>query len=130
MKEPVFLTLAEVLKIQQIQIERYGGSLGIRDLRLLESALAQPEASFRGAWLHANLFEMAAAYAYHLCQNHSFLDGNKRPALAAALVFLEMNRIEMPDPRQKLLDATVKMADGKMNKNQFTAILKKLSGKE
>ncbi len=127
MKEPLFLTLAEILLLQQRQVELYGGSPGVRDLRLLESALAQPEASFGGEWLHKNLFEMASAYAYHLCQNHPFVDGNKRTALAAALVFLEINRIEILDPRQKLLEAMLKMADSKMDKKEFSGILQKMA---
>ncbi len=82
MPEPCFLTLAEVIEIHVDQIKRYGGRQGIRDFGLLESALAQPEASFGGEWLHRDVYEMAAAYAYHICQNHPFIDGNKRTALA------------------------------------------------
>ena len=74
---PDFLTLDEVLEIHRDQIERYGGAAGIRDLGLLQSALAQPSATFGGQYLHADLHEMAAAYLYHLVQNHPFLDGNK-----------------------------------------------------
>ncbi len=129
MKIPVFLTLAETLDIQRNQIEHYGGSLGIRDIKLLESALAQPQASFGGQWLHETLFEMAAAYAFHLCQNHPFVDGNKRTALATSLVFLELNQITISDPKQKLLEAMIKMADGKTSKKEFVEILKKLAGK-
>jgi death-on-curing protein len=83
----LFLTLAEAIEIHTDQIHRYGGQSGVRDLGLLESALAQPEASFAGEWLHGDIYEMAAAYAYHLCQNHPFVDGNKRTALTTALVF-------------------------------------------
>ena len=89
--EPSFLTLADVIRIHVDQIERYGGLAGIRDLGLLQSALAMPGASYGGEWLHRDLFEMAAAYAFHLSQNHPFVDGNKRTALASALVFLEPN---------------------------------------
>ena len=75
MTVPLFLTLAEVIEIHTDQIQRYGGQAGLRDLALLESAIAQPEASFAEEWLHADRYEMAAAYAYHLCQNHPFIDG-------------------------------------------------------
>ena len=126
MIEPIFLTLAEVLEIHKNQIELYGGEHGIRDMHLLQSALAQPQASFGGEWLHQNIFEMAAAYAYHLCQNHPFLDGNKRAALATALVFLEMNGIEIHDPKQKLLSALLNMAAGKLSKENFGQVLKGL----
>lgn len=126
MKEPVFLTLAEVAEIHSNQIETYGGTLGVRDMHLLQSALAQPEASFGGSWLHEDLFEMAAAYAFHLCQNHPFLDGNKRTALTSALVFLEINGVSVLDPKQKLLDSLLGISQGKLSKQEFSEILRKL----
>jgi death-on-curing protein len=125
-KEPVFLTLAEIIEIHKDQVERYGGDSGIRDLGLLQSALAQPEASFAGEWLHKDLFEMASAYAYHLCQNHPFIDGNKRVALASALVFLELNGVTIKDPKGKLLDAMLKMASGELKKPDFAEVLRNL----
>ena len=126
MKTPSFLTLAEIVEIHKNQIELYGGSLGVRDLHLLQSAVAQPEASFAGKWLHSDLLEMAAAYAFHICQNHPFLDGNKRTALAAALVFLELNRISISDPKGILYDAVMKMASGRMDKKDFAETLRTL----
>ena len=77
MVDPLFLTLAEAIELHADQIHRYGGQAGLRDLALIESALAQPEASFAGEWLHGEHYAMAAAYAYHLCQNHPFIGGNK-----------------------------------------------------
>jgi death-on-curing protein len=124
--DTLFLTLAEVIEIHADQIHRYGGQAGVRDLGLLESALAQPEASFAGAWLHKDHYEMAAAYAYHLCQNHPFIDGNKRTALAAALVFLELNDIGILDPRGRLKNAMFGIASGKMSKTDLTKLLRKL----
>jgi len=124
--DPVFLTLAEVIEIHADQIHRYGGQAGLRDLGLLQSALAQPEASLGGAWLHNNLYEMAAAYAYHLCQNHPFIDGNKRTALASALVFLELNNLGVLDPKGRLKNAMFRMASGKMNREGFAKLLQKL----
>lgn len=100
--------------------------MGIRDIHLLESALAQPEASFGGEWLHNDLFEMASAYAFHICQNHAFVDGNKRTALDVALTFLEANGISILDPHQKLLTAMLKMANGRLNKKGFAEILRML----
>ena len=88
---PDFLTLEEVLEIHDDQINRYGGASGIRDLGLLESALAQPQTVFGKVFLHSDLFEMAAAYFFHIIQNHPFMDGNKRVGAVAALVFLEIN---------------------------------------
>jgi death-on-curing protein len=80
-----------IIESHQNQIDTYGGSHGIRDIGLLESAIAQPEASFGGQYLHADIFQMAAAYIYHLVMNHPFVDGNKRVGLEAALIFLEIN---------------------------------------
>ena len=122
-----FLTLAEIIEIHKVQIEHYGGQHGIRDKGLLQSAAAQPQASFSGAWLHADVFEMAAAYAFHICQNHPFLDSNKRTALATALVFLELNGVEINDPKQKLLPAMLDMSQGNLNKSKFAEILRGLS---
>jgi death-on-curing protein len=84
MDSPRLLTLAEVLTILQDQITRYGGDYGLRDLGLLSAAVAVPQASFGGHWAHEDLYEMAAAYAFHISQNHPFVDGNKRVALASA----------------------------------------------
>lgn len=125
-KSPLFLTLAEVVEIHSDQIERYGGRRGIRDIHLLQSALAQPEASFGGEWLHEDLFEMAAAYAFHLSQNHPFFDGNKRTALASALVFLEMSGVNIHDPPQRLLDTMLKISTGRLDKKGFAEILRQL----
>lgn len=126
MADIFFLTLAEVIEIHTDQIHRYGGQDGLRDLPLLESALAQPEASFAGEWLHADHYEMAAAYAFHLCQNHPFIDGNKRTALATSLVFLELNGITILDPRGRLENAMIRIASSKMNKQDFAKLLRKL----
>ena len=129
MKKITFLTLAEIVEIHTDQIQRYGGSEGIRDMSLLSSAVATPYASFSDRFLHTNIYEMAAAYAFHICQNHPFIDGNKRTALASALVFLELNGISVSDPGGKLYDAVIAIANGEMNKNEFAKILKDLKEK-
>ena len=95
MKDPLFLRLHEIIEIHSDQIVRYGGSNGIRDIGLLQSAVAMPMSSFGGQFLHSDLFEMAAAYLYHLVKNHAFVDGNKRVGTVAALVFLDLNGIEV-----------------------------------
>ena len=83
---PIFLCLEDIFEIHADQISRYGGSPGTRDLRLLESALAMPESGFGRQYLHlhTDLYEMAAAYLYHLVQNHPFMDGNKPVGAMAA----------------------------------------------
>ncbi len=127
MKGISFLTLAEVIEIHADQIARYGGSNGVRDINLLSSAAAMPYASFSNSFLHSDIYEMAAAYAFHICQNHPFVDGNKRTALASALVFLELNGISVVDPAGKLYNAMISIASGKLDKNEITKIFRKLT---
>ena len=126
MNPPRFLTLVEVLAILQDQIARYGGEFGIRDLGLLSSAIAVPRASFGGHALHRDLFEIAAAYAFHICQNHPFLDGNKRTECASALVFLDLNGVSLSDPEDKLYPLIMNVAKGKANKADIAHALRDL----
>jgi death on curing protein len=125
--EPLFLSLDEVLAIHRDQIRRYGGSDGIRDLRLLESALAAPAASFDGEYLHSSLFEMAAAYLFHVSRNHPFLDGNKRAALAAALAFLWLNGYRLHVDPDELCEFVVSVASGEIEKSAIASFLKRHS---
>ena len=113
---PRFLTPEEVIEIHADQIERYGGSPGTRDKDLLQSAVAMPESGFGEHYLHTDLFEMAAAYLFHLVQNHPFVDGNKRVGAASALVFLELNRVTVTVPNDALVETVLKVAQGKMGK--------------
>ena len=92
---PLFLELDEILEIHQDQIERHGGSSGIRDMGLLKSAAAMPAAGFGEQYLHADIYEMAAAYLFHIVQGHPFVDGNKRTGAMSAFVFLKMNNIQL-----------------------------------
>lgn len=125
-----FLTVAEVSLIHMDQIQQYGGSLGLRDSMLLSSAVAMPEARFSGNYLHADIFEMAAAYLFHLCQNHPFVDGNKRVALASCLVFLDINGITIFDPNQELYDLVIDVTLGKAKKKEISTFLRNLSERE
>ncbi len=115
----LFLTLDDIIESHQNQIDTYGGSHGIRDIGLLESAIAQPEASFGGQYLHADIFEMAAAYVYHLVMNHPFVDGNKRVGLEAALIFLEMNNENLNASDEELVDLVLKTTAGQIGKRQI-----------
>ena len=108
--EPVFLSLDEVLEIHQQQIERYGGSGGLRDAGALESAVATPQATFDGEFLHMSIPAMAAAYLFHLCQNHPFIDGNKRAGANAAVTFLLMNDWEPTFEQEELTDVVLAVA--------------------
>lgn len=126
MKPPSFLTLDEILALHADQIERYGGALGLRDLGLLESALAAPQASFGGALLHPTLEEMAAAYLYHLVQNHPFLDGNKRVGLAAAIAFLGVNDLWLAAPEDDVVDLVLGVASGRVSKAEVAVFIRGL----
>jgi len=114
--EPIFLSLEEILQIHADQIKRYGGSPGIRDLTLLESAVAMPHSGFGDRYFHTDLFEMAAAYLFHLSRNHPFVDGNKRVAAAAALVFLKLNGISIHVTTADLVKTVLGVAQGKIGK--------------
>ena len=115
----LFLTLDDIIESHLNQIDTYGGSHGIRDIGLLESAIAQPEASFGGQYLHADIFEMAAAYVYHLVMNHPFVDGNKRVGLEAALIFLEINNENLKASDQELVDLVLKTTAGQVGKREI-----------
>jgi death-on-curing protein len=110
------LSLEEVLEIHQQQIEYYGGTAGVRDLSLLESAIAQPQATFSTEFLHASMPAMAAAYLFHICRNHPFVDGNKRVAANAAITFLLMNDWEPTFSEDELVDAVLAVASSSMTK--------------
>ena len=114
--EPAFLSLDEVLEIHEQQIERYGGSSGLRDAAALESAVATPHATFGGQFLHASIPAMAAAYLFHLCQNHAVIDGNKRVGANAAITFLLMNDWEPTFDEEELVDLVLAIASGRLSK--------------
>jgi death-on-curing protein len=119
-----FLSLAEVLEIHQDQIARYGGEPGTRDLSLLRSALAVPAATFSGNFLHTDIFEMAAAYLFHLVQNHAFVDGNKRVGAVAAIIFLALNGYEFNAPTGALYGFVIAMARGERTKAEAALFLR------
>ncbi len=124
--ERSFLTLADVIRIHVDQIERYGGQVGIRDLGLLQSALAMPRASFGQEWLHRDLYEMAAAYAFHVSQNQPFIDGNKRTGLVSALAFLEINGVSIVDREGRLYQAMMDVASGALDKPGLAGVFRAL----
>ena len=114
-----FLGVEDVLELHADQVALYGGDYGVRDLGLLESAVAQPRAAFGGQFLHKDLFEMAAAYLFHIVRNHPFLDGNKRTGAVTALVFLDLNGVEVDAPEGSLYDMTMNVANGRADKKQI-----------
>jgi len=116
---PLFLDLDSVMRLHRSLIEHYGGMDGIRDIGLLHSAISMPQAAYGGQYLHNDMFEMAAAYLYHVVQNHPFLDGNKRTGAAAAIVFLAMNDISIHNDQQGLVDVTLSVAIGQTGKAEI-----------
>ncbi len=124
---PLFLELDHVLRTHLSLIERYGGEEGLRDIGLLQSAIAQPQASFGGELLHLDLFEMAAAYLFHLVQNHPFIDGNKRTGSAAAIIFLKLNSVEIEADEDALVDLTLRVASGQAGKPDIAAFFRRLT---
>ncbi len=121
--DPLFLSLDEVLALHEDQIRRYGGAPGVRDLRLLESALGGATATFDGAFLHGTLAEMAAALLYGICRNHPFVDGNKRTAVAAALVFLDLNGMAIDAGEDEFYDLVLGVAEGRVSKSAVAVFL-------
>jgi death-on-curing protein len=122
-EEPLFLEVEEVLELHASQLEVYGGSSGLRDRGLLESAVAQPQASFGGQYVHDGLFEMAAAYLFHIVSNHAFVDGNKRTGLLCAIVFLDINGVSIERPSEALYELTMGVAEGRIGKASVAAQL-------
>lgn len=126
MIDPTFLDTDDVLDLHADQIDAFGGIHGIRDQGLLESAVMTPQATFGGEYLHSDLFEMAAAYAFHIAENQPFLDGNKRTALTSALVFLRLNGHSILDPDRKLYDLLIGIANHAADKYDLADLLRSL----
>ncbi len=122
---PMFLDLWEVVRIHQDQIERYGGERGVRDIGLLASATAAPRAGTGDDYLHGDLFEMAAAYVFHIVNNHPFVDGNKRTGLVAAIVFLCMNDIAIEADGSELEALARDVAEGRAGKAEIAELLRR-----
>ena len=122
---PQFLKLQRVLQIHESQIELFGGSSGIRDMGLLESALAMPQALFGGTFMHSDLYAMAAAYLFHIVCNHPFLDGNKRTGMAVALIFLKLNGIDHDIEDTALETLVLSVACGETGKDEIAAFFRK-----
>ena len=108
----------------------FGGDAAVRDHGLLESAVMMPAARFGGSWLHPDLASMAAAYLFHLCKNHPFMDGNKRTALAAAEIFLILNARRLVVSDDAVYDLTMGVASGTITKDQVVTFFRRYVKKE
>jgi death-on-curing protein len=113
---PQFVTLGEVLTAHRMAIMRFGGTEGVRDMGLLESAMAQPKAMFGDRYLHASIAEMGAAYAFHIAKNHPFVDGNKRTAWATMRNFLLHQGLSVEASDEDAVSAMIAVCEGTMDK--------------
>lgn len=122
----IHLTVAMVMEIHGETMARFGGLDGVRDRALLESAVAAPQATFDGQSPYRDLAEVAAAYLFHLCRNHPFMDGNKRTALGACIVFLRLNGIEPKADGPEWEELMLAVAASVIDRDETTARLRKL----
>ena len=122
-----FVPKEVVLTIHADLLQRYGGRAGLRDPGLLESALAQPKMTVGGKYAHKTLFDKAAAYGFHVCKNHPFIDGNKRVAFVLMDVFLQQNGWEIRAAEEDAYTIIVALASGKLTKAQLATWLKEHS---
>jgi len=126
--EPRFLKLAEVLYLHDESLARFGGSSGVREPGLVESALGSAQNAF---WYgHGNLFDIAAAYAFHIAESQAFVDGNKRTAAAAAISFLRLNNIRFPKDDGSVYNAMIEIAEKRLDKAGLAVVLGKLVEKQ
>jgi death-on-curing protein len=115
-----------VREIHTEAIARFGGLDGVREMALLESAVAAPQASFAGKSPYADLADVAAAYLFYLCKNHPFADGNKRTALGACIVFLRLNGMEPAPDGQEWEELTLAVAASEIEREETTVRLRRL----
>jgi death-on-curing protein len=120
------LTVEIVREIHAAAIGNFGGSDGVRELALLESAVAAPQAMFGGQSPYTDRVEMAAAYLFYLCKNHPFIDGNKRAALGTCIVFLRLNGIEPMADGDEWEELTMAVASSVIDRDATTQRLRKL----
>lgn len=126
MAELLYLDVEHMLHIHAAVLRAHGGSEGLRDQALLESAVAAPRATYGGQPLFSDPLEIAAAYLFYLCRNHAFVDGNKRTALTACLVFLRVNGVRTPPDGPEWEALVLDVAASRLDREQTTLRLKKL----
>jgi len=112
MTEPRWLELGIVLDFHAEQLALFGGADGVRDLGLLESALARPQNKY--SYGEADLAVLAAAYGFGIARNHPFIDGNKRTALASMIVFLNLNKLDLDAPQEAATAIVLALAAGEI----------------
>ena len=128
MQNPRFISKALAKTLHQQEIQKFGGSPGIRDEGLLDSALAQPQATFGGQLLHPTVSWQPltlAAYLYQLVKNHPFIDGNKRTGFAVMLAFLDLNGYCLNMSADEAYNLVLAVACGETSKDELSAFLQK-----
>ena len=120
MKDINFIPKDIILYFHNQLIQTYGGSFGIRDEDLLDSALKQAKATYEGKFLHNTIYKMAAAYGFHLCNNHPFVDGNKRIALVAMDIFLQRNGFEIIASEKETYTLIMALSTGELTKKELS----------
>ncbi|MEH2007940.1 type II toxin-antitoxin system death-on-curing family toxin [Nostoc sp.] len=123
MQTPRFLSISQVLDIHQDEINSFGGTSGVRDEGLLDSALAQPQAPFGGELLHPTIHEQAAAYLYHLAMNHPFIDGNKRTAFAVMDTFITLNGYSLNLSQEQAYNLVIQVVTKEISKEELSRFL-------
>ena len=121
----LFLSIQQIDLLHLEVLKEFGGADGLRDRGLLESALEMPWATFDGKLLHKNLSSIAAAYLFHICRNHPFIDGNKRVALGAALIFIEVNGGTIRASDDEFERLTLGVASSEINKDAVTIFFRR-----
>lgn len=125
--DPEFLEVEDVFELHADSIARYGGDIGARDRRLIDAAVAVPKQSCGGEYLHKTLFEMAAAYAFHIAESQGFVDGNKRAGLAAATAFLAMNGYDLIEREDRLYAAMIAISARTLDKGGLARVFEECS---
>lgn len=115
------------MQIHDEQTSQLGGTFGLQDNALLESALHMPQAQFGGEFLHSTIYEMAAVYGFHICKNHPFIDGNKRTTHAIMFLFLQLNGFDFQIDEQEHYTVMMAVAKGEMTKQQLAQWLQKVT---
>ncbi|MEH1903803.1 MAG: type II toxin-antitoxin system death-on-curing family toxin [Nostoc sp.] len=123
MQTPRFISISQVLDIHQDEINSFGGTSGVREEGLLDSALAQPQATFGGELLHPTIHEQAAAYLYHLAMNHPFIDGNKRTAFAVMDTFITLNGYSLNLSQEQAYNLVIRVVHKEISKEELSAFL-------
>jgi len=125
----IFLTIHQALFIHDRAVKRFGGSHGVRDIGLVESAVARPQATFGGKYLYKSIFDKAAALLQSLLKNHPFVDGNKRTALSSAALFLRKNRYKLTNAHKEEVEFAIRVDNGNLTVEQISKWLKEHSVK-